>query len=232
MQDEVLKHGKKILHTLKDHNMSTREKIKETVIEIFIIVFAVSLSIWLHGWSEERHSQKEVRDFLKGLKIDLTRDIDLLHRNRSTIAALDSNFNFIMKLSASNAAVSDSDIASRLHYYIPVTRSNIGRYEGFKSSGKIGNIKNDSLKQNILVFYQQTVPGLVYGENFVNGLQLKILDLQMDKMDHGTIRDFVGSGKVRALFGLGAYNFEGNLEDYDRAISQARTIIAQIDAEN
>lgn len=230
MQDEVSKHGKKILHTLKDNKMSMREKVKETILEIFIIVFAVTLSIWLHGWSEERHSQKEAREFLKGLKEDLTQDIHLMQRNRSTIATLDSNFRFIMALGASNTAIGDSEIASRLHYEIPVTRPNIGRYEGFKSSGKIGNIKNDSLKQNILVFYEQTIPGLVYGENYVNGLQLKILDLQVDKIDQGTARDFVRSGKVRALFGLGAYNFEGNLEDYDRAIKQAKKIIAEIDA--
>lgn len=230
MQDEILKHGKKILHTLKEHQMSLREKIKETILEIFIIVFAVTLSIWLHGWSEERHSQKEVREFLKGLQKDLAQDILLLQKNRATIAALDSNFNFIRSLHLGNSSISDSDITSRLYYYIPVTRPNIGRYEGFKSSGKIGNIKNDSLKQNILVFYQQTIPGLVYGENFVNGLQMKILDLQMDKIEHGSVREFVGSGKIRALFSLGAYNFEGNLAEYGRAISQAKTIIAQIDA--
>jgi len=53
------------------------EKVKEVAIEIFIIVFAVTLSIWLHSWSDHRHEQKEVEEFLSGLKGDLAKDIAL-----------------------------------------------------------------------------------------------------------------------------------------------------------
>ncbi|MBC7525013.1 MAG: hypothetical protein H7239_11315 [Flavobacterium sp.] len=52
------------------------EKLTEISIEIFIIVFAVSLSIWLHSWSEHNHQQNEVKKFLVDLKSDLIRDSD------------------------------------------------------------------------------------------------------------------------------------------------------------
>jgi hypothetical protein len=43
--------------------------------EVAIIVFAVSLSIWLHGWAEERKDHREEREFLIGLKEDLQADM-------------------------------------------------------------------------------------------------------------------------------------------------------------
>jgi hypothetical protein len=40
-----------------------------------IIIFAVTISIWFHNLSEHKHQQEEVKQFLEGLKSDLTRDI-------------------------------------------------------------------------------------------------------------------------------------------------------------
>ena len=49
MQDEVTKHTKKIYDTVKNPNHTFGQKVKEVFMEIFIIVFAVTLSIWLHS---------------------------------------------------------------------------------------------------------------------------------------------------------------------------------------
>jgi hypothetical protein len=48
MQDEVTKHTRKIFKTIKNPSHTFSEKLKEIVVEILIIVFAVTLSIWLH----------------------------------------------------------------------------------------------------------------------------------------------------------------------------------------
>ncbi|HVW98263.1 MAG TPA: hypothetical protein VHA56_20020 [Mucilaginibacter sp.] len=49
MYNEITKHIKKIYNTIKSNKYTAGEKVKETFIEIFIIVFAVSLSIWLQS---------------------------------------------------------------------------------------------------------------------------------------------------------------------------------------
>jgi hypothetical protein len=49
---------------MKNSKYTFNEKIKEIAIEIFIIVFAITLSISLHSWSEKRHQQEEVKEFL------------------------------------------------------------------------------------------------------------------------------------------------------------------------
>lgn len=94
----------------------------------------------------------------------------------------------------------------------------------------MGLIENDSLKQRILAFYQQTIPNLVYGEEFVNSIQSKILDLQVNN-DEKTIpiKDFIRSSKLGALFSMGTQNFENNIATYNDAIQQAKNIVAEIE---
>lgn len=224
MEDEVVKHTKKLYETVKNTNSTSAEKIKEIFIEIFIIIIAVTVSVWLHSWSEHRHEQKEATEFLQGLKYDLNQDIQLLEANKSSSSNLDSNFNFMLTIKNNQIGdpIKKATINSRLSFDLRLTRPNIGRYEGFKSSGKIGTIQNDSLKESILKYYEQTIPDLVYAENYINSIQSKILDLELDKSDKMSISDFVTSEKMQSLFGFGAHNFEVVIVRYNNAISQAK----------
>lgn len=230
MQDEITKHTKKIYKTASDPRHSAGEKIKDIIIEICIIVFAVTLSIWFHNWSEHRHEQKEVAEFLKGLKDDLRKDANLLEQNKNIMVGLDSNYRFLLTpLNYSgDSRNTDSLIKNHLYFAIPATHANIGRYEGFKSSGKIGTIENDSLKENILVFYQQTIPDLVYAETYINNLQLKILDFRIDKNEKTSLRDLMLSEKAQSLLELAVHNFEVNIQEYEKALRQVNKIIAEI----
>ena len=231
MQEEVAKHTKKIYQTVTKPGHTIVEKLKEVAVEIFIIVFAVTLSIWLHSWSEERHEQKEVREFLSGLKGDLRNDIRLLEENKNIAIRLDSNFHALTELIESQAAdtATNRTISHYLYFDLVITHAGIGRYEGFKSSGRIGLIENDSLKQEILGFYEQTLPDLTSGENYVNTLQSRILDSEIDKGERITLRDFVKSFKIRGLLELGAKNIEARIREYDSTIKQAQKIISLID---
>jgi len=231
MQDEVAKHTKKIYQAMKSPQHSFWEKVKEVAIEIFIIVFAVTLSIWLHSWSDHRHEQKEAEEFLKGLKDDLAKDIRLLEANRHTFIQLDSNFNLIAALDDSKAI--DTTSGRTLSYLFDfeerITHPNVGRYEGFKSSGKIGTIENDSLKQLILVYYQQTMTGLQDDESVVNAFQTKMLDLMVDRDYNSTLRDLAKSFKMRASLEIINDNLKGAINEYNIAIQQAKGIVAMID---
>ncbi|MDN5288167.1 MAG: hypothetical protein JWR38_4441 [Mucilaginibacter sp.] len=232
MQDEVTKHTKKIYDTAKDKKHSFAEKAKEIIVEVCIIVFAVTLSIWLHSWSEQRHEQQEVREFLRGLKNDLKEDVKQIEENKKVATTLDSNFTFIMNLKKQPASAGDTTIGHRLYYDLRTTRPQLGRYEGFKSSGKIGTIENDELKQNILTYYQQTAPALADGEELVNSLELKMLDQQMDQLDNQdqhNIRSFVTHGKIKGLLIVVSYNLKVNIGKYNDALTQAKKIITQID---
>jgi len=74
-EQEVVKRTKKVYKTWTDKELSFWHKVKEFLIEVFIIVFAISLSIWFHNSSEHAHQQEEVKQFLLGLKGDLSNDM-------------------------------------------------------------------------------------------------------------------------------------------------------------
>lgn len=228
MQDELTKHGLKLYKTMADRKHSFGEKFKEILIEIGIIVFAVSLSIYLHGWSEHRHEQKEVHEFLLGLRTDLTDDIRQIEDGRKTIAKVAKNFDTASRMK--QGQLPDSTLDHYFIYHEVTTHLNTARYEGFKSSGKLGNIENDSLRETILVYYQQLLPGVSDDETFGNGMQQKLLDFEIENAMLPKNK-FLAIGKTKAMLQLTANNLGNTVDMYDTAMSQARRILQQIDRE-
>lgn len=233
MEEEVTKHTKKIYHVMKG-SQSFWQKVKEVSVEIFIIVFAVTLSIWLHGWSDHHHEQKEASDFLKGLRGDLTSDIRLMEENRDSAIRVVANFRALLALDDHQVidTTGAGAISHRLDFMMNATHANIGRYEGFKSSGKMGTIEDDSLKQAILVYYQQTIPNLDDLENLVNSFQTKIMDVELDGGDKQPVKGFLKSFKIRVLLQLASENLDGEIAAYTAAEQQATRIISMIDRQS
>jgi len=231
MEDEIGKHTKKIYTALKHSKEPFIKKLKEIFIEIFIIVFAITLSIWLHNWSDHRHEQIETNEFLKGLRDDLSNDILLIEENKKAVERVDSDFRFIYGLNQNRPidSVSEKQISHHIYFDLRVTHPNIGRYEGFKSSGKMGTIENDSLKQKILVYYQEMITDLNDVEGIVNSFQTRILDLILDKPDNISLGTLTRTFKMRGLLDLGIQNLHGQIQSYKDAQHQAKKIISLIE---
>jgi hypothetical protein len=231
MQEELTKHTRKIFQEVKNHEHGFWEKFREIIIEILIIVFAVSLSIWLHNWSDHRAEQKQTNEFLAGIRADLSKDISLLKENRQTFIEEDSFFTYLMVITRTGAVdtVSERRINAHFNYQMRSTHANIARYEGFKSNGKIGTIDDDSLKQAILAYYQQTIPGVNDIEDIVNKLQDRLMDAQFTKGDQMSIRAFAKSFKAQAYLEITQENLGPAIQTYAEAEAKAQDIIKMID---
>lgn len=179
MQEEVKKHTQKIYKTMTNTEHTLGEKSKEIIIEIFIIVFAVTLSIWLHSWSEHRHQQEEVAVFLGNLKNDIKNDIKNIDIEKKGYQNSNKGYEKILALTTLQL---DSIYKSKNVVDFPIYSHgqimSIGNYEGFKSSGKIGYIEDEKLKQKILNYYQIYVPAV----NEVNKIYTDFLFKCFDKM--------------------------------------------------
>ena len=170
MQDEIKKHTKKIYNKAMSKEHTLIEKIKDIIVEILIIVFAVSLSIWFHNWSEERHNKKDTIGFLIDLKNDLKNDsiaiensIEDYKKNIHTLTAKDSSQNTVFV----------------------TTSLNNGNFEGFKSSGKIGHIENNELRLTLLHYYGKRYTGILSHNNMANDVLMKVITEK--NVDHKTI---------------------------------------------
>ena len=161
-EQEVIKHTKKVYKIWNSNSHSTWHKIKEFLIEIIIIVFAVSFSIWLHDRSEHNHQQKEVKEFLVGLREDLMNDIREMKGDMDSYTNQAKAFKYISSIKLNDSLHSDS--LKKYQAWIFNTtglQQNSGRFEGFKSSGKIGTIEDKKLQNDIMDLYQEAIPSLL-----------------------------------------------------------------------
>ena len=161
-EQEVVKHTKKIYKIWNDKEKNFWHKAKEFLIEILIIVFAVSLSIWLHDKSEHNSQQKEVKEFLLGLREDLLSDITEMTGDKNAYIDQGKAFAYITSVKVDGTLNPDS-LQKHRNAMTNVTRlqQNNGRIEGFKASGKIGNIEDKSLQNDIMDLYQESIPSLL-----------------------------------------------------------------------
>lgn len=184
MQEEITKHSEKIYKTVKDSEHTLGEKVKEIIIEICIIVFAVTLSIGLHSWSEHRHQQEEVSVFLTNLKNDLKSDIKNIDDEKKAYQKSNMSYEKILALTPVQL---DSIYKSKSIVDFPVHSHghtmNIGNYEGFKSSGKIGYIEDEKLKQKMLTYYQIFVPAQDEVDKMYNDFLFKCFDKMIENAD-------------------------------------------------
>lgn len=230
MQDEIIKHSKKIHSAMNNNQHSFKEKVKEVLIEVLIIVFAVTLSIWLHSWSEERHQQKDAQTFLLGLKEDLQKDISNLEDTKETLHKTQQQISFALHLTPQkidSIQANHKQINSGTNFIN--TLVNNGRYEGFKSSGKINTIENQNIRNKILSYYQQTIPEIALVEGTYEKLISRYVDLLVSGKEDEDINKTILKKKTKIILS-GIDNFTRDTqESYETAIRQAREIIKEID---
>ena len=184
MQEEVQKHTQRIYKAAKSKEHTLGDKVKEILIEIFIIVFAVTLSISLHSWSEHKHQQEEVKVFLENLKNDLQNDAKSIDIEKEAYKKSNMDYEKILALKPHQL---DSIYKSKDKVEFPIyshgPKMNIGNFEGFKSSGKIGYIEDEKLKQKILNYYQIYVPAINEVDKYYNDFLFKCFDKMIENAD-------------------------------------------------
>lgn len=232
MQDEILKHTRKAYSEMKNSDHSFWHKVKEISVEIGIIVFAVTLSIWLHGWSEHSHQQKEVKTFLTNLKTDLTKDIKNLNDDRGWYLRTNEKYKFIANITLFQLdSLTKNGSAVDLPIHTSGRKISDGNYEGFKSSGKIGYIENEELKQLFIKYYQQSVPNINGVDQVYNDFVFKMIDITIDNAGQSDKSKYINP-KFRETLNYIIMLGKNNVRVYDEyGIKEAKEIIKQIDKE-
>jgi hypothetical protein len=157
-EQEVAKHAKMAWLAATGKHHSAWHKARELLLEMAVIVFAVSISIWFHSMGEHRHEQAQVKAFLLGLKEDLGADIKQIDIAQAEYHGFDSNFAVLAKLDPAAPPPADFDrrylLAGANMSFNPL----LSRYKGFESSGKLTNIEDAALLNRIVNLYQFVLP--------------------------------------------------------------------------
>ena len=132
-EQEVIKHTKRIFGIWRTKS-SFLHKLSELISEIFIIVFAISLSIYFHDRSLLRHQRHEAKEFLLGLKEDLKTDIQEMNGDKNSYQNSGTIFRYITSRKLNESLNADT-IHKYANWIFNTTGliANSGRFEGFKS---------------------------------------------------------------------------------------------------
>ena len=158
-EEKVIQHTEKIIHTISDKNKKWKQKIVEIIQEVLIIVFAVSLTLWLHNWNDRRHERKMEKEFLIGIRGDISNASNSLQASaiylKSILKIYDSLCSQILsnKINASYADSNSNDLDNNFYF-----SSNSARFEGFKSSGNLRILENKTLANHIISFFDNDLP--------------------------------------------------------------------------
>ena len=130
-------------------------KIKKIAVEIIVIVFSISLSLALQNWNVSRNNVTEEKEFLLGLKEDLKVSISNIESSKLFYQQNLSGINYFLRAGRGDALVPDSiNKYSGLFFNSTELDPHIGRYEGFKNSGKFAIVQNRDLLNNIISLHE------------------------------------------------------------------------------
>ena len=237
-EQEVIKHTKKIFSIWNDKK-GFWHKLREFVIEIAIIVFAVSLSIWFHGRSEHRHQQQVAREFLTGLKADLESDIAELTDVKKSYQTQQKAFSYFKKVIAKDSLLvldSVKQYSGWVFFSTTTFRPKTSRFEGLKSAGQLYYIDNKELLNEILALYQDKLPWL-------NQLIISYVDFKtgklMDYYDNHLSEQGDYTTRLNALIRLPVMKnylkrgalVEQIIDEVEKSIEQCKSIVALIEAD-
>lgn len=237
-EDEIRKHTKAAYKAWNDPHKSFKHKVKEVALEIVIIVFAVTLSIWLHNWSEGLKDKHEEKQFLLGLKEDLQKDTIEMASDRKSYVDVLTAFRYFRRVGVGEPLNADSLAAYNWTFFnttqlIP----NISRFEGLKGSGKLNIIENRDLLDHILDLYQEDIPYLQFlNQSFSDYKNRSIMPFISA---HATLNakdsvinmtEMLHQPEMRMLLAR-ADGVAGNVQQYTKCIADSRKIIELIDEE-
>jgi len=234
-EQEVIKHTKKLFGIWETKN-PIWHKLGEFLLEIFIIIFAITISIYFHDRSVLKHQRHETKVFLVGLRQDLTTDIEEMNQDKTSFVQSEKVFYYITGRKRGEPL--NGDTIRKYNGYIFNTTGlipNSGRFEGFKSAGKIGTIENKELQNNIMDLYQENIPNLINSTNFYTSKKLDLFEYV--NMNKKRLTDSTNN-LVSVLSSDPAYNIcmsltfvKEILDRYDTCINKMNTIISDIDKE-
>jgi hypothetical protein len=229
-EEKVIQHTENILHTVGNKKLTWRAKVKEVVLEICIISFAVSLTLFLHNWNDGLHERRLAREFLAGIRQDLKIDSARLAYQIGFFKPIVHYYGELRreilenKIDAAYADTNSSNLAVDAHFHF-----DNGRFESFKSSGYLRLIENQKLSTDLTNLFTVYLPTEVDRDREFFSKRLDDFEKYFIGM-RPEIIDSSGNIKVSPLLKdpMIKYEIQINYEVFANKIKQKSEVIGKI----
>ena len=236
-EQEIIKHVEAAIAVTRDRTKKWQHKLMEILLEVGIIVFAVSLSIWFHNWSESLKDRSEARQFLAGLKGDLRADSAEMESDLANYRKELRGMRYFARVGSGEALANDSMRAySYLLFSFVHFDPRISRFEALKGSGKLNIIENKDLLLQIIDLYTKGFPLISRRNDWTNAVRQTVMTpyvmqhLQLDKSGQGTNwLELFQSTPMR--FVMQSESVTNNIEAYSDVIQGVGVLMKEIDEE-
>jgi hypothetical protein len=171
-----------------------------------------------------------------GLKEDMTADIQEMEDDRASYYFKQEAYTYLLNVKIKEEVSKDSikkygNVFSSSSQLLP----NMSRFEGFKSSGKLGDIENHTLQNEILVLYQDDIPSLLSSTYYYlkSGETLSNFVIKNRKRLTDSTSNFIELAKydeTRNIFSIMASTGQIT-ERYTNCIDKMKKIIIEINKE-
>lgn len=228
MEHELRKHIKNIVTETVNREKSIWKRVADIALECLIIVFAVSFAVFMERQREHKHEQQEANEFLQGLKLDLENDIAEMKNDRAAYVSMETSYSYFSKKEKPNL---DSN-KKYVQYIGDVIEllPNIGRYEGFKSSGKMNTVENSDLRNKIHDLYEEVLPGLLNSTTYFNNRRRETEKLFIES--DFDINKVTQNKYFKSYASIYKWECSAILRRYTKAIDEAEKILQLIEKEN
>jgi hypothetical protein len=239
-ENEIAKHTKTIYKTLKNKEEGWLQKLKEIIVEILIIVFAVSISIWFHNWSDRLHERTEEKEFLTGLQKDLNGDMVNLNESlqfyKYSLAATD----YFLRVGKGAPFNKDSvNKYDNVFFSSTDLEPHTSRYEGLKGSNSFGIIEDKELLNDIIDLHESIFTRInnldKYYHDDISNKMVPFISSRVILSANGAStngRELAQTSEMRILMMTMNGYVRGNLiEAHLAGIAKCKQIIKKIDEE-
>jgi hypothetical protein len=233
--DLIKKHGKKALGMEEHghHKQTWRQRLPDILLEIAIIVFAVTLSIQLHSWHEHSLEREKERKFLVGLRQDLQQDLREMSRDSGSYQVQLRGLRYYLAFAAGKQRPDSVNHYQWTLRNATVLIPNNSRFEGLKSAGEIDIIENEDMLNGILDYYQELIPDLVLNADAYSQYKQQHIGGYLDEHlapDQHNLAVVLASNPMQNYL-MRWQNIPGIISKYHGVMQHSRHLLRQINSQ-
>jgi len=175
----MIKFFRKIRYDLMEKN-KTGKYLKYAIGEILLVVIGILIALQINSWSNKNKNDNLEMEYLKGIKTNLSSDINELNGHFKADTTKLNSYTFLIRAFNSDNIVSNyQDLVSNLYAstgYNWFEGENVV-FEDMTSSGRLNLIQSDTLKytiQNIIDFLKKLLNKKIYIIRKLKNIRIEI----------------------------------------------------------